>query len=135
MSHECTTPLRQNANQWYGKKKPHQLEKNFNKSHRLEKFSLTVFWDCEEILLEEYCLPGEIINVARHWDTSMKLHRAIQNKRQGKLSSGIALFCNNARPHTADLNVRLLNSFNWEVFEQPHIYPTSRHLIFISFPV
>ncbi len=58
----------------------------------------------------------------------MKLSCAIQ------LSLGIVLFHDNARPHTADLNVRLLNLFNWEVFEQlppphsPDLAPSDFHL-------
>ncbi len=51
----------------------------------------------------------------------MKLCRAIQNKHRGKLSAGIVLSYNNARPHTADLNVCLLNLFNWKCLSK--IFP------------
>ncbi len=85
------------------RKKPHQLQQKFKQVASARKVLLTVFWDCERILLKNIVPLGETINVVRYWDTLMKLHWAIQNKHRGKLSSEIVLFHDNAWLHTADL--------------------------------
>ncbi|KAJ4432832.1 hypothetical protein ANN_21471 [Periplaneta americana] len=55
-----------------------------------------------------------------------------ENKRRGMLSSGIVLFHDNARPHTAAATKRLLQRFRWEVFDHtpysPDLVPSDFHL-------
>jgi hypothetical protein len=58
-------------------------------------------------------------------ETWKELHRAIQNKRHGMLTSGVVLLHDSARPHTAAHSQALLEHFNWELFDHP---PCSPHL-------
>jgi hypothetical protein len=65
-------------------------------------------------------------------ETLKKLRRAIQNKRSGMLTSGVVLFHNSARPHTAARTRALLENFNRELFDNPsysHVLaPSDYHL-------
>ena len=71
----------------------------------------TVFWDREDVLLEDFLERGSTINSERYCETLKKLRRAIQNKRRGKLSSKVLFFHDNARPHTANRTPELLDHF------------------------
>lgn len=62
----------------------------------------TVFWDKKGVLLVEFLSRNETINAASYCETLKNLRRAIQNKRRGKLSKGIVLLHDNARPHGAN---------------------------------
>jgi hypothetical protein len=44
------------------------------------------------------------------------------------LSSGAMLAHDNARPYTAARTRELLEHFNWELFDHPHISPSDYHL-------
>jgi histone-lysine N-methyltransferase SETMAR len=55
-------------------------------------------------------------------ETVKKLHREIQNKRHGMLTSGVVLH-DNARPHTAAHSRALAEHFNWESFDHPPYSP------------
>ena len=47
------------------------------------------------------------------------LRQAIKSKRPGKLTRGVILLHNNARPHTANTITALLQKFKWEVLGHP----------------
>ena len=51
--------------------------------------------------------------------------QAIKSKRPGKLTRGVILIHDNARPHTTNTITALLQKFNWEVLGHP---PYSPHL-------
>jgi len=74
---------------------------------------------------------GSTINSERYCETLKKLRRAIQNKRQGKLSSKV-FFHDNARLHTANRTREPLDHFGWEVFDHPlyspYLAPSDYHL-------
>lgn len=75
---------------------------------------------------------GKTINSIFYQETLKKLQRAIQNKRQGKLSKIVLLIHDNARPHTAYATQDLLEKLNWEVFPHPphslDLAPSDFHL-------
>jgi hypothetical protein len=50
--------------------------------------------------------------------TLKRLHRAIQSKRRGMLTSGVVLH-DNARSHTTACIRALLEHFYWELFDHP----------------
>jgi transposase len=54
--------------------------------------------------------------------TLQNVHKAIQNKRLGLLTSGVVLFHDNAYPHTAAHTRALLEHINW-LFDQPPYCP------------
>jgi len=92
----------------------------------------TVFWDREGVLLVDFLERGSTINYERCCETLEKLRRAIQNKCQGKLSSKVLFFHDNARPHMANRTRELFDHFGWEVFDHllysPDLAPSDYHL-------
>jgi transposase len=62
-----------------------------------------------------------------------KLHRAIQTKRLGMLTSGVVLLHDNVHPHRAAGTQALPEHFNWELFYYPPYSPelatSNYHLI------
>ena len=62
----------------------------------------------------------------------MRLHHAIKTKRPGKLSRGVILIHDNARPHKARIIESLLADFQWDIFghpaHSPDFAPSDYHL-------
>ena len=80
----------------------------------------TVFWDRQGVLLVDFLARNTTINTDAYCATLRRLRKAIQNRRRGKLSSGIVLIHDNARPHIARLTQTLLRfQFHWDTFENP----------------
>ena len=63
---------------------------------------LTLFWDERGIILEHY-MPRENTVTSETYADLLKnyLRPAIKSKRRGRLSTGVLLRHDNARPHTA----------------------------------
>jgi hypothetical protein len=59
----------------------------------------------------EFKKQGTTVTSEVHCET-LKLRRAIQNKRHGMLISGVVLLHDNERPHTAACTRALLEHFN-----------------------
>jgi hypothetical protein len=62
----------------------------------------------------------------KHCETPKKIKdscQAIQNKRHGMLTYGVALLHDNARLHTAARTRALLEHFNWQLFDHPSYNP------------
>ena len=87
------------------------------------KLMCTVFWDRKGILLINFLPRGKTSNADVYCETIKKLRRAIQNKRRGLLSKGVALFHDNARPHTANVTKNVLKELDWDVFDHPSYSP------------
>ena len=83
----------------------------------------TVFWDDKGILLVDFLERGRTINGERYQETLTNLRRAIQNRRRGKLSKGVLLLHDNARPHTARATANLIESFGWFCLPHPPYSP------------
>jgi transposase len=71
----------------------------------------------------EFMQQGTTIKSEVYCKTSKKLHRAIQKKRRGILTSSVVLFHDNAHPHTAACIRALLEHFNWELSDHPPYSP------------
>jgi hypothetical protein len=78
-----------------------------------------VFWDKKEVLMMQFMQQRTTVTSEVYCETLRKLHRAIQNKRHGMLTSGLVLLHDNAHPHTAARTQALLEHFNWEWFDHP----------------
>jgi hypothetical protein len=79
----------------------------------------TVFWDRKKVLMVEFMQQGTTITSEVYCETLKKLHRAIQNKRRGIMTSGIVLLHDNVHLYTATCIRALLEHFNWELFDHP----------------
>ena len=52
-----------------------------------------------------------------------ELRPAIRSKRRGRLTQGVLLLHDNARPYTAHLTINTIRQLNWEVLEHPAYSP------------
>ena len=87
------------------------------------KTMATVFLDRKRVLLVDFMQQRTTITKEVYCETLCHLHRAIQNKRRGMLSSGVVLIHGSAWPHCANVTKDLLKKFNWEVFDHPPYSP------------
>jgi hypothetical protein len=79
---------------------------------------VTVFLDCEGLLLCEFLLPKPTLNSDNYCDT---LGEAIKQKRPGQLTTGVRLPHDAARPRTSALTVAWLQKQNREtLLHTPH---------------
>jgi [histone H3]-lysine36 N-dimethyltransferase SETMAR len=100
------------------------------------KMMATVFWDEKGVLLVDFMERGTTITADVYCETLNKLRRAIQNRRRGKLSSGVILLHDNARPHTAAKTQEKIQDFRWELFNHPPYSPDlapSDYFLFLHF--
>jgi transposase len=86
------------------------------------------------VLMIEFMQQGTTITSEVYCETLWKLHRAIQNKRCEMLTSGVVLFHDNERLHTAAHTWALLEHFNWELFNHPPYSPDFTPVTTICFP-
>jgi hypothetical protein len=74
---------------------------------------LTVFWDSQGLILEHYLERGTTVTSVKYCDMLInELRPAICTKRRGRLSHGVDLLHDNARPHTAAHAVNTLQQLN-----------------------
>jgi len=84
---------------------------------------LTVFWDCQGVLLTEFRQHDHTVTSASYCTILTKLRAAIRQKRPGLLTKGVLLLHDNARPHSANQTTATLRSFKWEVLQHPPYSP------------
>jgi histone-lysine N-methyltransferase SETMAR len=84
---------------------------------------LTVFFDIHGPLLLEWMPVGATINAQHYCDTLQDLRQAIKNKWPGKLSRGVLMLHDNARPHAAHATRDTLCRFGWGVLDHPPYRP------------
>lgn len=73
--------------------------RKFKQIQSARKIMATVFWDRQGVLLVDIMPSGTTINADAYCQTLKKLRRAIQNRRTGRLTKGVCLLHDNARPH------------------------------------
>ena len=96
--HYVTAKTKQQSRQWRHNRSP--KPKKFMQKLSAGKVIATVFWDCKGVQLTEFMPRGTTINSERYCRTLQKLRRAIQNRRRGRLTKGVRLHHENARPHS-----------------------------------
>ena len=85
---------------------------------------LTVFWDSQGPILEHYMEKGVTVTSVNYSNMLRnELRPAIRSKRRGRLTQGVLLLHDNARPHTAHLTINTILQLNWEVLEHPAYSP------------
>ena len=89
-----------------------------------KKVMMTVFWDCDGIILIDYLESGRTIN-SEYYSNLLRndLRNALKNKRRGKLSSIPLLQQDNARPHTAARTVDTIRQMGWILLPHPPYSP------------
>jgi len=107
--------------QWKHPSSP--AHKKFKVTPSAGKVMLTVFWDCQGVLLTEFQQRGHTVTSASYCTILTKLRAAIRRKRPGLLTKGVLLLHDNARPHSANQTTATLRSFKWEVLQHPPYSP------------
>ena len=97
--------------------------KKFKTTPSAGKIMATVFCDRNGVLLIEYLPRGQTINADRYAVTLQNLKQAIRNKRTGRLTKGVCLLRDNARPHIARKILELLTKFGWDILDHPAYSP------------
>ena len=94
---------------------------------------LTVFWNCQGILLTEFQQRDHTIMSASYCTILTKLQAAICRKQPGLLTKGMLLLHDNTRPRSANQTIATLRLFKWEVLQHPpyspDLAPSDSHLI------
>lgn len=88
------------------------------------KVMITVFWDCDGIILIDYLPKGRTIN-SEYYSGLLKgpLRKALKEKRPGKLRLRPLLQQDNARPHTARQTIDTIADLRWELLPHPAYSP------------
>ena len=84
---------------------------------------LTFFFDQDGPLLIDFLLCRTTVNAQRYSQTLTILCQAIKLKQPGKLTSEVILLHDNAKPHTANTIMALLQKFKWKVLGHPPYSP------------
>jgi histone-lysine N-methyltransferase SETMAR len=87
------------------------------------RIMLSVFGDCQEVLLAHFQKRGENVNSASYCEVLMKLRDAIRRKPPCQLARGVLLHHYNARPHTAWATQEGIQELQWELLEHPPYSP------------
>lgn len=82
-----------------------------------------VFWDCDGILLIKWLPEKQTITGLYYCKILTELREAIKTQRRGKLTHGVLLQHDNARPHTAYLAVRTIRELGFDVLPHPPYSP------------
>ena len=64
---------------------------------------MTIFWDCESVLLVDFLPRGTIINGPYYASLLHQLRSPIREKRRRKLTCGLLLLHNNASVHKSNI--------------------------------
>ena len=86
---------------------------------------LTFFFDQHGPLLIDFLQRETTMNAQRYSQTLTTLPQAIKSKRPGKLTRGVILLDDNARPHTVNTITALLQKFKLEVLGTLYTVQTS----------
>jgi histone-lysine N-methyltransferase SETMAR len=130
--HYVTPETKQQSRLWKHTGSP--PPKKFKQQLSAGKIMASVFWDRRGVLLIEFMPRGTTINSTSYCKTSKKLRRAIQNRRRGKLSMGVRLHHDNARPHVSQQTKELIDNFGWDVIDHPPYSPDLAPSDFHLFP-
>jgi len=88
------------------------------------KVMLTVFWDERGVIWEHYMPRGNTVTSATYADLlKSHLRPAIKFKRRGRLSTGVLLQHDNARPHTARSTLATIQDLSFECLPHPPYSP------------
>jgi histone-lysine N-methyltransferase SETMAR len=90
--------------------------KKFKTQPSAGKLMLTIFRDSQGPIPETYLAHGTTVIRATYCDMLQGgLKPAIRSKRRGRLSEGILLLHDNARPHIAARTLETLRKLKWEI--------------------
>ena len=117
--HHFELESKQQSLQWKHPGSPPQKKKSKAIHTSAGKVMLTSFFDKDGPILIDFLQHGTTVNVQCYSQTLT----TIKSKWSGKLTRGVILLHDNARPHTANTITALLQKFKWEVLGHPPYSP------------
>ena len=84
---------------------------------------LVAFWDFQGIILKKRVTEGKTVNLAFYVNVLEELREEIKLEIRGKLSKGLLLLHDNARPHTSAQTMESLRGLNMEILPDPPYSP------------
>ncbi|GFU53119.1 histone-lysine N-methyltransferase SETMAR [Trichonephila clavipes] len=118
--HHYESETKQDSMQWKHASSP--PSKKFRAVKSAGKVLFTVFFDVQGPLLVEFLEHRKSINSDGYCETLRRLRRSI-NKRPGRLTEGVVLFHDNARPNVSRVTQMELEKFKGETLEHPPYSP------------
>ncbi len=82
-----------------------------------------VFWDSQGIILTKWLPQGQTVNAHFYCEVLKDLKEEIKLKRRGKLTRGVLLQHDNARPHTAHKTLLAIEQLGFELLPHPPYSP------------
>jgi hypothetical protein len=80
---------------------------------------ITVFWDCDGVILVDVMPRGATINSEAYINTLNKLKKCFWQVRPGKNPAEMLLQHDNARPHTSLRTWEHMTKMGWMVLPHP----------------
>jgi hypothetical protein len=91
-----------------------------------------VFWDRKGLMIMDFMQQGTTVMSKKVLQNTKKLHKTIQNKGHGLLTSAVVILHDSVHSHTAACTQALLNRFNWKLFDHhpysPDLAPGDCHV-------
>ena len=96
--HHFDPELKTHSMEW--RKKGSPPPRKFKVTKRRSKVMVSIFWDCQGIIMIDYLEKQKTINGQYYADTLVRLRECIKKKRLGKLRKSVLLLQDNAPSHT-----------------------------------
>jgi hypothetical protein len=118
------------SEEWHHTSSP--KPKKFCTQSSAKKVTLTLFWDKQGVILEDY-MPRENPVTSTTYADLLKnnLLPSVKSKRRGRLNTGVLFQCDNARSHTASSTAATIQDCPLSVFHIPHTCQTSQPATFM----
>ena len=125
--------LKRQSAQWLPKGSP--IPEKVKRKQGSLKVMHVVFFDIVGVLLNWAVPVGTKVNASYYrWILQEKLRPAIRKKRPGMLERGVIFHHDNAPVHKAKCVAELLDSWDWEILQQPRYSPDLAPADFFIFP-
>ena len=120
------------SKKWRSKGAPGPVK--FKAERSVKKVLVTVFWDCERVILIDFLEGKKTVTLSYYKDVLKKLKTFLAKKRRRKLHTQILFHHDNAPTHSSRAVRALLREFRWEALPHPPYSPDLAPSDFFLFP-
>ena len=119
--HHFAPETKRQSLEWHHPHSPHK--KKFKATPSAGKVMVTVFWDCDGVILVDVMPRGSTINSEAYVKTLNKLRNRFRRVRSDKNPAEILLQHDNARPHTSLRTREHIAKLGWTSLPHPPYSP------------
>jgi histone-lysine N-methyltransferase SETMAR len=128
--HQFEPETKRQSMEWHHPQSPRK--KKFKTAPSAGKVMVTVFWDCDGVILVAVMPRGATINSEAYINTLNKLKKRFQRVRPSKDAAEMLLQHDNSRPHTSLRTWEHITKMGWTVLPHlpysPDLAPSDFHL-------